>query len=286
VINGSADISHSTIRNNRILGLLSSVVGDLEKINLKDNVMDTPLSIPTELREDFEKRENLIKGKSHNPASTFNQIPPHHFELQYLKDCILKLLNGVPLTKPMFELGIITSPKIIPPRITPDHHLLPTTIRRAWQNTDERSAGKVFVGFTVCPVALMASIMTVLVDTEGTAIFVALYNLPGITPSMTLLDAQNILPVGSRIIIKEPFLRRFVQDNIGIRVDSSDDVSIDISTRFSRCHHCGKECKSIKKCSVCGQALYCNKECQRADWKPHKIFCSVRQSETKLKLIT
>ena len=42
------------------------------------------------------------------------------------------------------------------------------------------------------------------------------------------------------------------------------------------CRNCGKESQHINrvlKCGGCKLAVYCSKECQKADWKKHKPFC-------------
>ena len=39
------------------------------------------------------------------------------------------------------------------------------------------------------------------------------------------------------------------------------------------CANCGKRSKSLKTCDGCGKAQYCNRDCQKAAWKTHKIVC-------------
>uniref|UniRef100_A0A0G4HD24 MYND-type domain-containing protein n=1 Tax=Chromera velia CCMP2878 TaxID=1169474 RepID=A0A0G4HD24_9ALVE len=40
-----------------------------------------------------------------------------------------------------------------------------------------------------------------------------------------------------------------------------------------KCHGCGKSGVELKRCGQCKNRLYCNPECQRADWKTHKHLC-------------
>lgn len=41
------------------------------------------------------------------------------------------------------------------------------------------------------------------------------------------------------------------------------------------CTYCRKlDGISVKKCSACGGAYYCSRECQKADWKRHKKDCN------------
>lgn len=40
-----------------------------------------------------------------------------------------------------------------------------------------------------------------------------------------------------------------------------------------RCKFCKKETIILSKCSDCKCAKYCSKECQKLDWKIHKILC-------------
>jgi|SaaInlV_125m_DNA_1040241.scaffolds.fasta_scaffold11359_2 hypothetical protein len=38
------------------------------------------------------------------------------------------------------------------------------------------------------------------------------------------------------------------------------------------CGHCGKS-ENLKTCNRCGLTRYCGPECQKADWKKHKVTC-------------
>ena len=40
------------------------------------------------------------------------------------------------------------------------------------------------------------------------------------------------------------------------------------------CNACGRGGISLCRCGRCGQAYYCNTQCQRADWREHKKTCN------------
>lgn len=50
-----------------------------------------------------------------------------------------------------------------------------------------------------------------------------------------------------------------------------------ISTGIEKCRYCpnttGDDGKALLRCTRCRCAMYCSKECQKADWKAHKILC-------------
>ncbi|KAJ7837959.1 hypothetical protein B0H14DRAFT_3870232 [Mycena olivaceomarginata] len=46
------------------------------------------------------------------------------------------------------------------------------------------------------------------------------------------------------------------------------------TTRKCDLRNCNQH-ENLTKCSQCRTALYCSKECQRADWKRHKIYCQM-----------
>ena len=52
---------------------------------------------------------------------------------------------------------------------------------------------------------------------------------------------------------------------------------------MEKCNFCAKTPETKLKC-VCGGVVYCDKTCQRADWKRHKSDCPpfvVRQDMSK-----
>ena len=63
---------------------------------------------------------------------------------------------------------------------------------------------------------------------------------------------------------------------------SSADTTLRVQRSKERvalqnCQACGKSetaMKTFKKCQRCKVAVYCGKDCQKADWKAHKKLCS------------
>ena len=52
------------------------------------------------------------------------------------------------------------------------------------------------------------------------------------------------------------------------KVKKATDVAI------HTCFTCGKSGAKLSSCSQCHRAYYCNRECQRKDWKRHKRACA------------
>mmetsp|Transcript_13554 Transcript_13554/g.20972 ORF Transcript_13554/g.20972 Transcript_13554/m.20972 type:complete len:1396 (-) Transcript_13554:44-4231(-) len=304
VFQGSAEISNCVIRENGHPGGI--LFGDLPRrcfvrrckvsaicnslfsknVTLEDNIIDNPNSSVFEGMKQFSPQLN---SNSPNPKSSFQEIPQHYFNFDSLRDIQLRelsrsttrsMLDQSPQVEPsMFSF---TANNVVPPRTTPDSQLQPTTVKKAWKKTDVRSVGKYIEGVVRLPGKFITSHMTVLVDEEGTAVFLALYNLPGIRRQTTPRQAQRVLPVGTTLRIKEPYLRRFLlSESIGIRVENPADLDINTSTSSTICHHCGKvaekgeggEVMKLKKCGNCrGEAYYCGRDCQKGDWGFHKLF--------------
>lgn len=53
----------------------------------------------------------------------------------------------------------------------------------------------------------------------------------------------------------------------------SDPITDASWAKVGVCSACGKLMASPKKCGQCLSAFYCSKDCQRADWKAHKVVC-------------
>ena len=45
------------------------------------------------------------------------------------------------------------------------------------------------------------------------------------------------------------------------------------------CNKCGNP--GTLRCSKCKKVYYCSKECQKSDWKTHKLSCSTSQNDDK-----
>ncbi|KAI0823957.1 ankyrin [Trametes gibbosa] len=50
------------------------------------------------------------------------------------------------------------------------------------------------------------------------------------------------------------------------------------------CAACGKQDVALKFCAKCGAVWYCSKECQRSDWRQHKLSCVGFDGETTVTL--
>jgi hypothetical protein len=48
---------------------------------------------------------------------------------------------------------------------------------------------------------------------------------------------------------------------------------INASGDFRTCIQCGKKAPRMKRCSGCRWTRYCNRDCQKADWRTHRTVC-------------
>lgn len=97
------------------------------------------------------------------------------------------------------------------------------------------------------------------------------------------------LPLGGNSPFLTTFLTPLYLDFITtadreIKDNRKDFASIEIffgapAVNPDRCARCGIQSgKALKHCSKCKIVFYCNAECQRADWKNHKMACTVFES--------
>ena len=115
-------------------------------------------------------------------------ISPHHFELRSLRNEFLGLCSKV--DRPPKKR--ISKPFTTPPRTNSNRKLIHTAIKKAWKKTEERSAGRVLVGtISLPPILCSSAVMTILMDDEGDAIFLALYNFPGVQEFFFLNFVSN-----------------------------------------------------------------------------------------------
>jgi hypothetical protein len=52
------------------------------------------------------------------------------------------------------------------------------------------------------------------------------------------------------------------------------------------CDYCGEGVEKKERCSKCKVAMYCNRDCQKSDWKRHKWLCSRYCCQTALPMST
>jgi len=135
----------------------------------------------------------------------------------------------------------------------------------------KRASGLVLYGTLCTRPQRMMSLMTILEDSVGDAVLIALYNVSSVNSERW----RECFPKGMRIGIKEPFLKRFANATVGIRVDDASDIVYvtPVCMRLG-CGIARTAKLQLKVCSRCGVSRYCSERCQKLDWNDgHKNAC-------------
>lgn len=84
----------------------------------------------------------------------------------------------------------------------------------------------------------------------------------------------------SKIINKDAYLAvrgtRLSDESRAIIVRNPDEVD-EIAMDMNQCTFCQKVSRKLSLCSRCRSAVYCDVECQRANWNDHRQFCDSHQ---------
>jgi len=86
-------------------------------------------------------------------------------------------------------------------------------------------------------------------------------------------------PVESNFPLKDMMISSFQLQtmNRSLRPGSDSESSSDGPSQAVVCQHCGSNPRKLQPCP-CREVFYCNKECQKADWKTHKRTCTLRSA--------
>lgn len=69
-------------------------------------------------------------------------------------------------------------------------------------------------------------------------------------------------------------IRQYIREQgVGDNITPTIQVKWTRSNTIRRCQYCFKNDVKLSKCSSCNVVHYCSKECQKEDWKMHKIYC-------------
>ena len=104
---------------------------------------------------------------------------------------------------------------------------------------------------------------------ERESLVVSMRETYGFAFDCDVVDAviQNVHFTCNEATIVEPL--REVDVNVEV---NRDDAAVQAATTARRCASCGKA-ETKMKCGRCRSVYYCNRLCQKADYKRHKSIC-------------
>lgn len=109
-----------------------------------------------------------------------------------------------------------------------------------------------------------------------------------LTPLMDFLKGETMDNIGGFYFLMADLYKagRYVfygllSDGSAVPFDLKEDETNFRLITISECGACKKKPEIINVCTSCKKAAYCNKECQKADYKFHKLFCDYFSKEAK-----
>jgi len=84
-----------------------------------------------------------------------------------------------------------------------------------------------------------------------------------------LVFALECIGLNPSVKMYDLLMRKYIKEEFGIEI-------LDLVEKWSlKCWNCSKNSSNgedLKKCTECKLAKYCDRECQKSDWKAHKLL--------------
>ena len=108
----------------------------------------------------------------------------------------------------------------------------------------------------------------------------------------------SLIKKGHTIAVLQAEVHYFMDGQIGLRIENLENVAVikcsldqlfSLASHFFKsrdldvCWKCAKHSDTLRKCSSCKVAKYCDRDCQAADWRErHKTWCKAMPEFIKL----
>lgn len=96
--------------------------------------------------------------------------------------------------------------------------------------------------------------------------------LGGIDIELVATQNPNCLPV-LKLYYSKVFPLRIPDFCVSVAESLDEAQNHQLVHNKQICYHCGKHSNELKACSWCLKGMYCDRKCQRENWKEHKRFC-------------